>query len=143
MGHRTRLSALVAIAVALAAPGCGGGATVGQLVGTWTLDVEATKELPHFKAMPEEVRAGVFKSLGGMMLEVTFTKNTVRKETGLLEGSQYREAEEGTYEVVKRAGTRMVLAITSGKERTRIAVDLQGDRLVLDMDEAKSVLRRK
>jgi len=139
MDHRALLASLV---LALCA-GCGGAETHDKLVGTWTLDAAATQELPDFRNMPEARRAGLFQTLASMSLEITFTKATLKRQQSVkATGAQIEES--GSYQVVKRDGTKLVLAVTTTEgERQRIGVDVQGDRLILDMDDARSVLVRK
>jgi hypothetical protein len=128
------------------APGCGQPVRE-KIVGTWVLDLEATKALPHFKAMPEEQKSTLFKNLDGMTLEVTITQNTLSKESSvhMLEGlEQMKASMNGTYIVNRAKGNTVVLAVQSSEGTQRVGIELKDDgRIVLDMDESKTVLRRK
>ena len=145
MSHRTTLFAVLAAVVCLMAPGCG--EQVRQkIVGTWVLDLEATKALPHYQAIPEEKRNARFKNLGDMMLEVTFTQNTISKQSSVhvLEGLDNMQASvSGTYRVNRSKGNSLVLAVQTSEGMQRVGVEIRGDQLILDMDESKTVLRRK
>jgi len=136
-------SRLAAVAVVVwGALGCGGGSSSEQLVGHWTLDAEATRSLPQVQAMSEEQRAGLYRNLAAMTVDVTFTTGTVRKEVALLEGATL--VEKGSYRLVHRTGNSMVLALTTeGGERKRMGVSVDGDLLVLEMDESCLALKRE
>ena len=139
MDSRSRLASLLLVACA----GCGGAGTHEKLVGTWTLDAQATTELPEFKRRPEEERAALFKTLTSMTLEIRFTKGTLQR-TGTVKATGAQTEESDSYKVVKRDGTKMVLAVTTSEgDRKRVVVDLQGDRLILTMDDMRSVFVRK
>jgi hypothetical protein len=128
------------------APGCGD-SPQSRMIGTWTLDLEATKALPYFQSMPEKQRAVLFKNLDGMTLEVTFTQNTLSKVSSaqVLEGLDKMEQRmNGTYKVHRAKGNTLVLAVQTSEGMQRVGVDLRGDnQLILDMDESKTVLARK
>jgi hypothetical protein len=145
MSHR-RLSFAALAAVCLMAPACGNSVRE-KIVGTWTLDLEATKALPHFQAMPEEQRAALFKNLDGRTLDVTFTQNTMTKESSavVVEGlDRVAETVSGTYLVNRAKGNSLVLAVQTADGMKRVGVELRGDQqLILDMDESKTVLKRK
>ena len=146
MSHRRALFAVLATVVCFMAPGCGEPLRE-RIVGTWVLDLEATKAQPHFKAMPEEQRSVLFKNLDGMTLEVTLTQNTLSKESSvhMLEGlDQMKASMNGTYIVNRAKGNTLVLAVQTSEGMQRVGIELKDDgRLVLDMDESKNVLRRK
>lgn len=145
MSHRRLLFAALAVAC-LTAPGCGNSVRE-KIVGTWVLDLEATKALPHFQGMPEDQRAVLFKNLGGMALEVTFTKKTMTKQSSamVLEGlDRMEETVSGTYKVNKQKGNTLVLAVQTSEGMQRVGVEIRGDQqMILDMDESKTVLKRK
>ena len=84
MSHRRLLFATLAV-VCLVAPGCGN-SVQKKIVGTWTLDLEATKGLAHFQAMPEKQRATLYKNLDGMEMEVDFSATTLTKRTLAITG---------------------------------------------------------
>jgi len=145
MSHRRLLFAALAV-VCLMAPGCGN-SVQEKIVGTWVLDLEATKALPHFQTMPEEQRAALFKNLGGMMLEVTFTQNMLSKRSRvqMLEGLDQMEASvSGTYKINRAKGNTLVLAAQTSEGMKRVGIEVKGDdRIILDMDESRTVLKRK
>jgi hypothetical protein len=128
------------------APGCGKPVRE-NIVGSWVLDLEATKALPHFRAMAEEQRNALFKNLDGMTLEVTITQNTLSKQSSvhMLEGlDQMKASMNGTYIVNRAKGNTVVLAVQTSEGMQRVGIELKEDgRIVLDMDESKTVLRRK
>jgi hypothetical protein len=145
MSHRRLLFAALAVAC-LTAPGCGNPARE-RMVGTWVLDLEATKALPRFLAMAEDQREALYKNLGGRMLEVTFTKTTMSKESmvQVLEGlDQMKHKVSGPYIVNRKKGNSLVLAVQTSEGMKRVGVELRGEnQLILDMDESKTVLKRK
>jgi len=145
MSHRRTLFVVLAMVVCFMAPGCGQPVRE-KIVGTWVLDLEATKALPHYQAMAEEKRSVAFKNLDGMMLEVTITQNTLNKESSvhILEGlDQMKASVGGTYIVNLSKGNSLVLAVQTSEGMKRVGVELKDERLILDMDESKTVLRRK
>ena len=80
---------------------------------------------------------------GWMTLEITFTKGTLQR-TGTVKATGVQTEESDSYKVVKRDGTKMVLAVTTSEgDRKRVVVELQGDRLILTMDDTRSVFVRK
>ncbi|MHC4163658.1 MAG: hypothetical protein ACYTDU_16495 [Planctomycetota bacterium] len=142
MSHRRLLFAMLGAVVCLMVPGCGNSVR-DRMIGTWTLDLEATKGLPYFQAMPEKQR----EALGGMTLEVTFTQNTMSKQSSVqvLEGlDKMQQSVSGTYIVNQSKGNSLVLAVTTSEGMKRVRVELRGDnQLILEMDESKTVLKRK
>ncbi|MHC4974232.1 MAG: hypothetical protein ACYTG3_18075 [Planctomycetota bacterium] len=117
------------------------------MIGTWVLDLEATKSLSRFQTMPEEQKAVIYKNLGGMALEVTFTQNTMTKQSSaiVMESlDRMKETVSGTYTVNKKKGNTLVLAVQTSDGMKRVGVDLRGEQqMILDMDESKVVLKRK
>lgn len=145
MSHR-RLFFAVLVVAGLAATGCGSSVRE-KIVGTWVLDLEATKALPHFQAMPADQREAYYKNLDGMTMQVTFTQTTMTREStvkareGLAEMGQRLN---GTFKVNKQSGNTLVLAVQTSEGMKRVGVELRGDQqLILDMDESKTVLKRK
>ncbi|MHC5032393.1 MAG: hypothetical protein ACYTGU_16200 [Planctomycetota bacterium] len=145
MSHRRLFFAALAV-VCLTAPGCGNSARE-RMIGTWVLDLEATKSLSRFQTMPEEQKAVIYKNLGGMALEVTFTQNTMTKQSSaiVMESlDRMKETVSGTYTVNKKKGNTLVLAVQTSDGMKRVGVDLRGEQqMILDMDESKVVLKRK
>ena len=146
MSHRRLLFAVLGVAVCLLAPACGE-KVQDRMIGTWTLDLEATKALSHFQTMSEKHRAAVYKNLGGMLLEVTFTGNTMSKQSSVqvLEGlDNMRQSVGGPYKINRSKGNSLVLAVQTAEGMKRVGVELRGEnQLILDMDESKTVLKRK
>ena len=145
MSHRRLFFAALAVAC-LTVPGCGNSARE-KIVGTWVLDLEATKALPHFQSMAEDQKAALFKNLGGMALEITFTKNTMTKQSSaiVMEGlDRMEEKVSGSYKVNRAKGNTLVLAVQTSEGMKRVGVEIRGDQqMILDMDESKTVLKRK
>lgn len=145
MSHRRLFFAALAVAC-LTAAGCGNSVRE-KMIGSWVLDLEATKALPHFQGMAEDQKQALFKNLGGMALEVTFTKNTMTKQSSamVVEGlDRMEEKVSGTYRVNKKKGNALVLAVQTAEGMKRVRVEIRGDRqMILDMDESKTVLKRK
>ena len=146
MSHRILVFVVLGAIVCLMAPGCGD-STPSRIIGTWTLDLEATKGLSYYLSMPEKQREELYKNLGGMTLEVTFTQNTMSKvwSVQVLEGlDKMQQSMNGTYKVNLAKGNTLVLAVQTSEGMQRVGVELRGDnQLILDMDESKTVLVRK
>lgn len=145
MSHRRLCFAALAV-ICLMAPGCGN-SVQEKIVGTWTLDLEATKGLAHFQAMPEKQRDVLYKNLDGMALDVTFTMNTMTRTSSvqMLEGlDRMKDEVSGIYIVNRSKGNTLVLAVQTSEGMKRVGVDVRGEnQLILDMDESKTVLKRK
>jgi hypothetical protein len=124
------------------APGCGN-SVQSKIIGTWVLDLEATRALPHFQAMSDEQK----KQLDGMTLEVTFTQTTMTKSTSvlMLDGlDKMKDSVSGTYRINRSKGNTLVLAVQTSEGMKRVGIEVKGDnQLVLDMDESKTVVKRK
>lgn len=121
-------------------------ATAKDLVGTWTIDIEATwaglQNLPEMKALPPEtakVAKAAFAAQGAGMTW-TFTENKV---TSVASGVPQEEA----YVVISENGDTIVTESTSAegkKERSTIRLIDGGMTLVPDANPlAKVVLKRK
>jgi hypothetical protein len=128
------------------APGCGD-SIQGKIVGTWVLDLEATKALPHFQKMPENTREAFFKNLAGMDMMVEFSSTMMTKTWSVqaLEGlDRMKQTVTGTYKVNRSKGNTLVLAVTTGEGMKRVGIELRGDQqMIFDMDESKTVLKRR
>jgi len=146
MSHRMLVLAVLGAVVCLMAPGCGD-STQSRMIGAWTLDLEATKGLPYYQSMPEKQREALYKNLAGMTQEVTFTQNTMSKQSSvkMLEGlDTMQHSMNGTYKVNLAKGNSLVLAVQTSEGMKRVRVELRGEnQLILDMDESKTVLARK
>ena len=146
MSHRMLVFVVLGAVVCLTAPGCGD-SIQGRIIGTWTLDLEATKGLSYYLSMPEKQREELYKNLGGMTMEVTFTQNTMSKvwSAQVLEGlDKMQQSMNGTYKVNLAKGNTLVLAVQTSEGMQRVGIELRGEnQLILDMDESKTVLVRK
>lgn len=121
-------------------------ATAKDLVGVWTLDVEATwvglQGLPELKALPPEAAKMAKSALTaqGAGMTWTFTENKV---TSVVNGAPQEE----TYVVISENGDTIVTESTSAegkKERSTIRLIDGGMTLIPDANPlAKVVLKRK
>ena len=110
MSHRRLLFATLAVVCLMGAPGCGN-SVQKKIVGTWILDLDATKAMAHFQAMPEKQRAALYKNLDGMAMEVEFTATTMTKTSSavVMEGlDRMKEIVTGTYKVNRSRGSTLV-----------------------------------
>ncbi len=136
----TRSFLWVALAAVALTAGCGGGGA--SLVGTWVLDVEATKEWDDFKKMPEGQRKIMEAMLPMIEMEMTFTSDKMTFSAKIMGQDQ---SEEFGYKIKSQTGTKMVLESTDkdGKVET-INAEIKGDLLFLSKGgNEKFALRRK
>ncbi len=136
----TRSFLWVALAAVALTAGCGGGGA--SLVGTWVLDVEATKEWDEFKGMPEGPRKMMEAMLAMIEMEMTFTSDKMTFSAKIMGQDQ---SEEFGYKIKSQTGNKMVLESTDkdGQKKT-VNVEIKGDLLFISKgDNEKLALRRK
>ena len=135
----------VACVVVIAISGCHGESANDRLAGTWVLDAEATLELPAHRALAKPELEAFRRTLKATSTEVTFASGKVTRKSSVADrDGRYESEEGGPFRIVTSKRDRVVISFTNEDgERRRMALDFDGDRLVMEIDEAKSVLRRK
>ncbi|MFQ5844963.1 MAG: hypothetical protein ACE5JG_08245 [Planctomycetota bacterium] len=118
------LKPLPALLLGLAAAGCAR-APADRLLGTWTLDADATRALYGRTEQPHRLDV-----LATLELRITFGADTLTMEVSAL---GQLESKELPYRVERAGGGEVVLAATDASGKTgRMVARFDGDRLLLE-----------
>ena len=113
--------------------GCGGGGDKNPLLGKWTLDMDALKELPAVKEMPDAERQMTLGMLGSMKMELEFTETEFLSTMSMM-GQEQKETLSYTIKNVSGNKYELTSKDEQGKEET-LDVEVNGDAVVITHPE--------
>jgi hypothetical protein len=139
---RTLLSiAVLGLVLALVLPGCSSASASSQLLGTWSLDIEAMKQMDEFKNAAEAEQKMMEMMYGNMKMEFTFTETEVSM-AGEMMGQ--KQSDTKPYTIKSEQGNTLVISVKNdeGVDEDVTAI-VGGDTLSLNRGNESYELKRK
>ena len=143
LNARNAVLSVVALTFGLLAFACSGGKPEQQIIGKWTIDLEATMAGdPKMKDLPDDQKAKAMEAakafLGNMSFEFTADGKAIAKMGD--------KAEESTYTVKASEGNVVTLEMKSKKDDKEkveeVKVTVMDGKLEMAQDKQKFVLKK-